>query len=105
MMSLPPPEPPLVWDIGFLWEVEPWWYYTILEPSDEPIDDPTDDYEEVKISSDLSDAYWTRIVSIFYESHSPATFLQLAFGLFNYSVDDKKVTVNLTDPQPVWKCM
>ena len=52
MMPLPPPEPPPVQDIGFLWEVEPWWYYTVLEPSDEPIDDPTDDYEEVKVRSD-----------------------------------------------------
>ena len=57
MMQLPPSEPPPVWDIGFLWEVEPWWYYTILETSDKSIDDPTDEYEEVKVSSDLSDAY------------------------------------------------
>ena len=85
--------------------MEPWWYYIILEPSDETIDDPTDDYEEVKVSSDLPDAYWTQLVSNFVESHNSATCLQFVFGLFNHSVDDKKVTINLTDLWPVWKHM
>ena len=68
-----------------------------MKPSDEPIDDPTDDNEEVKVSPDLSGAYWTQLVSNFVESYNPATFLQIAFGLFNHSVEDKKNAVNLTD--------
>ena len=76
-----------------------------MELSDDPTDDPTDDYKEVKVSSDLPDAYWTQLVSNFMESHNPATCLQVVFGLFNHSIGDRKVTVNLNDPQPVWKRM
>ena len=92
--ELPPPEPPPACDVGFLWELEPWWYYTILEPSGETSDDPIDDYEEVEVSSGLPDTYWTQLVSKFVDTHNPAACLQLVFGIFNHSVDDKKVTVN-----------
>ena len=39
MMPLPPPEPPPTWDNGWPWDVEPSWYYTILEPTDESFED------------------------------------------------------------------
>ena len=70
MMPLPPPEPSPVWTIGWPWEVEPCWYYTILEPIDKPTDEPTDNYEELKVR-----AYWTQLVSSFVKSHDPANIV------------------------------
>ena len=40
VMPLPPPEPPHVWNNSWPWEVEPIWYYKILEYTDEPVEVP-----------------------------------------------------------------
>ena len=60
---------------------------------------------KVEVSSGLPDMYWTQLISNFVGTHNPAACLQLVSGIFNHLVDDKKVTVNLIDPQPVWKRM
>ena len=100
MSPLPPPEPPPVWDHGFLWEREEWWMYTILDTSE----DTTDVGYEETVSA--ADAYWTQLVSNFVESHNPAILTCFAFtNIFASSGEKKEVTINLTNPKSVWKRM
>ena len=81
MTPLPPPEPPPIWDNGWSWDVRYNWYYIILEPTDEPIEDPlkVPSLEEEKR---LKDWKWRQVVSSFVSTHNPATIMQFVSDVF-----------------------
>jgi len=94
---LPPPEPPPSWNMSFHWEREEVWMYTFLGEDEFDIDDKD---KEVNVSPHSADTYWNQLVSQFVESHNPATITDFVFKGFNdQTIDDKKVTVHLTDPR------
>jgi len=102
---LPPPEPPPSWNMSFHWEREEVWMYTFLEPWEDKFDIDDED-KEVNVSPHSADTYWDQLVSQFVESHNPATITDFVFKGFNdQTIDDKKVTVNLTDPRTAWNRM
>jgi len=98
-MPLPPPEPPPVWEHGWSWEVEPLWYYRILEPADESFQEP---FQEDTRSSDWK---WKRLISSFVDTYNPATIMEFVSDAFKPTPASAKleVTVNLLDQRPYWK--
>ena len=102
MTPLPPPEPPPIWS----WDVRYNWYYTILEPTNEPIEDPlkVPSLEEEKR---LEDWKWRQGVSSFVSTHNPATMMQFVSDVFKPTSASAKleVTVDLLDQRPFLKRM
>ena len=99
MIPLPPPEPPPARDNGWSWEMEPSWYYKILEPADKTCEELL---EEVPRSSDWR---WNQLVSRFVDTKNPATLMKFVSDVFKpFSVSSKlEVTVDFLDQRPYWK--
>ena len=99
-MPLPPPEPPPVWNNGWSWEVEPIWYYTILEPAEE--EQLEIQFEEVARSTDWK---WRQLVSNFVDSHNPSTLMQFVSDVYKPIPTPLKlkVKIDLFDSRPFWK--
>ena len=107
MSPLPPPEPPPPsWDIGFPWEIEEMWMHTILDTSADQDGAGSSNSSTPAGNSDEApdwtvpgaDAYWTRLVANFVDSHNPAAMADFVFNnVFDSTVvETKSVTVNLT---------
>ena len=74
---LDPMSPPS-WDIGFPWEIDEMWMYTILDTSADQDGAGSSNSSTPAGNSDVApdwtvpgtDAYWTRLVSNFVDSHN-----------------------------------
>jgi len=83
---------------GWHWEAIPSWYYTILEPADDPVD------VAFNVVTRSSDWRWNQLVSDFVGNHNPASLMQFVGDVFKPLSSTKlEVTINLLDQRPYWK--
>jgi hypothetical protein len=105
-LPLPPPEPPPASSLGYPWEEEPWWNYTISEDDDDMDEISVEDESESQAMRNIEEwreNLWTRLVSNFIDSFDPLSITQvLEFGMPT-PPQKKEVTIYLSDPRPLWQ--